>query len=123
MKHPVVVELAKKYNCTSGQLLVRWSLQHGYVPLPKSVRKERIEENAQVGGFEISEEDVKRMDGLDERLVTGEYTHCDAIHLNEDQEYGDSDANLMQIGILLTRTEASCSPVLVFCHKPYMAQE
>lgn len=70
MKHPVIVELAKKYGCTSGQLLVRWSLQHGYVPLPKSVNQSRIEENAQVGGFEISGQDMERMDGLDEYLVT-----------------------------------------------------
>lgn len=71
MKHPTIVELAKKYGCTSGQLLVRWSLQHDYVPLPKSVRKERIIENSQVGGFEIDSADMKRMDGLDEYLVTG----------------------------------------------------
>lgn len=70
MKHPAIVELAKKYGCTSGQLLVRWSLQHGYVPLPKSVNQSRIEENAQVGGFEISGQDMERMDGLDEYLVT-----------------------------------------------------
>ncbi|KAK1057008.1 hypothetical protein LTR74_014467 [Friedmanniomyces endolithicus] len=69
MKHPTIVSLAKKYGCTSGQLMVRWSLQHGYVPLPKSVRKERIIENSQVGGFEIGAEDVKAMDGLDEYLV------------------------------------------------------
>jgi hypothetical protein len=52
-------------------LLVRWSLQHGYVPLPKSVKKERIVENSQIGGFEIEESDMKTMDGLDEYLVTG----------------------------------------------------
>ncbi|PPJ58440.1 hypothetical protein CBER1_08360 [Cercospora berteroae] len=70
MKHPVIVELAKKYGCTSGQLMVRWSLQHGYVPLPKSVRKERIVENAQIENFEISEDDMRKMDELDEYLVT-----------------------------------------------------
>lgn len=52
-------------------MLVRWSLQHGYVPLPKSVKKERIVENSQIGGFEIEESDMKLMDGLDEYLVTG----------------------------------------------------
>lgn len=51
---------------------MRWSLQHGYVPLPKSVKKERIVENSEVGGFEIEESDMKTMDGLDEYLVTGE---------------------------------------------------
>ncbi|KAK4951478.1 hypothetical protein LTR10_010454 [Elasticomyces elasticus] len=70
MKHPTVVSLAKKYKCTSGQLMVRWSLQHGYVPLPKSVRQERIVENSQIGQFAISDEDVKTMDALDEVLVT-----------------------------------------------------
>lgn len=72
MKDPTIVELAKKYDCTPAQLLVRWSLQHGYVPLPKSVRKERIAENADVEGFVIEDADIARMDALDEYLVTGE---------------------------------------------------
>ncbi|KAG9718074.1 hypothetical protein KCU75_g22920, partial [Aureobasidium melanogenum] len=71
MKHPVIVELSKKYNCNPGQLLVRWSVQHGYVPLPKSVKKERIVQNGDIGGFEIDESDMAKMDGLDEYLVTG----------------------------------------------------
>lgn len=71
MKHPTIVSLSKKYSCTSGQLLVRWSLQHGYVPLPKSVRKERIIENADIGGFVIDKADLEKMDALDEYLVTG----------------------------------------------------
>jgi diketogulonate reductase-like aldo/keto reductase len=70
MKHPKIVELSKKYSCTPGQLMIRWSLQHGYVPLPKSVVKERIVENSKVDGFNIDEVDMKAMDGLDEYLVT-----------------------------------------------------
>ena len=70
MRHPTILELSKKYGCTPGQLMVRWSLQHGFVPLPKSTRKERIVENGQIEGFEIDEGDVKKMDGLDEYLVT-----------------------------------------------------
>ncbi|MCJ1414654.1 hypothetical protein MMC32_000981 [Xylographa parallela] len=66
MKHPTIVLLAEKYSCTPAQLLVRWSLQHGYVPLPKSVTKERIVANAEIGGFEIGKEDMSTMDGLDE---------------------------------------------------------
>lgn len=42
--------------------------------LPKSVRRERIVENAGVEGFVIEEEDMKKMDGLDEYLVTGEFS-------------------------------------------------
>jgi len=71
MQHPTIVELAKKYSATPGQLMIRWSLQHGMVPLPKSVRKARIVENGEVGGFEIEKKDMERMDGLDEYLVTG----------------------------------------------------
>jgi len=70
MRHPKIVELRRKYGCSPAQLLVRWSLQKGYVPLPKSVKKERIVENAKVEGFSIEESDVKAMDGLDEYLVT-----------------------------------------------------
>lgn len=71
MKHPTVVALAAKHHCTPAQLLVRWSLQHGYVPLPKSVRPERIAENADVAGFAIDDGDMRKLDGLDEGLVTG----------------------------------------------------
>jgi diketogulonate reductase-like aldo/keto reductase len=69
-KNPTVVKLAKKYSCTPAQLFVRWSLQHDYVPLPKSVTKDRIAANGQVEEFEIEEGDMKTMDGLDEYLVT-----------------------------------------------------
>ena len=68
--HPVIKELAKNYGCPWAQLMIRWSLQHDYVPLPKSVTKERIASNGDVGFFEIEEKDMKKMDGLDERLVT-----------------------------------------------------
>lgn len=70
MKHPKIVELSKKYSCTPAQLMIRWSLQHGYVPLPKSVTRERIVENSRIDGFNIEEADMKAMDGLDEYLVT-----------------------------------------------------
>jgi diketogulonate reductase-like aldo/keto reductase len=74
MDHPTIVELSKKNACTPAQLMLRWNLQKGHVVLPKSVRRERIEENAEVGGFEISSHDVGRMEGLDEGLVTGEFS-------------------------------------------------
>lgn len=70
MKHPKIVELSRKYRCEPAQLMVRWSLQKGYVPLPKSVQKERIVSNSNVASFEIAEEDMEALDGLDEHLVT-----------------------------------------------------
>ncbi|KAI2615624.1 aldo-keto reductase family 1 member E1 [Hypoxylon sp. NC1633] len=70
MRHPAMLELSKKYSCTPAQLMVRWSLQHGLVPLPKSKKRERVLENANVGGFEISDADMEKMDGLDEELYS-----------------------------------------------------
>ncbi|KAI5840820.1 NADP-dependent oxidoreductase domain-containing protein [Morchella snyderi] len=69
-RDPTVQALARRYACTPAQLLVRWSLQRGFVALPKSVRRERIVENAHVDGFVIAEADMERMDALDEGLVT-----------------------------------------------------
>lgn len=70
MRHPKLVNLAKKYGCTTpAQLLIRWSLQHGFVPLPKSASKARIVENSKVEGFEIEEGDMKSMDALEEYYV------------------------------------------------------
>ncbi|KAK1982387.1 aldo/keto reductase [Colletotrichum cereale] len=70
MKHPKILELSKKYGCTPAQLFVRWSLDHNMITLPKSVRQDRLIENADVSGFEISKEDLAAMDALDEHLVT-----------------------------------------------------
>ncbi|KAF2461652.1 NADP-dependent oxidoreductase domain-containing protein [Lineolata rhizophorae] len=70
MKHPTISSMSSKYSCTPGQLLIRWSLQHGYVPLPKSSRKERIVENGNIGFFGIDQRDMETLDGLDEYLVT-----------------------------------------------------
>ncbi|GAB0138737.1 hypothetical protein EsDP_00006962 [Epichloe bromicola] len=70
MTHPTIGALADKYTCSPAQVLVRWSLQHDMITLPKSVRRERMVENADVAGFELSGADVSIMDGLDEKLVT-----------------------------------------------------
>ncbi|GKT52751.1 aldo/keto reductase [Colletotrichum tofieldiae] len=70
MKHPKILELSKKYGCTPAQLFVRWSLDHNMITLPKSVRQDRLIENADVSRFEISKEDLAAMDALDEHLVT-----------------------------------------------------
>lgn len=70
MKHPTIVELSDKYGCTPAQLMVRWSCQNGFIPLPKSVSKQRIEANGSIDFFEITNEDMKRLSDLDEYLVT-----------------------------------------------------
>ncbi|KAK8193578.1 aldo-keto reductase-like protein [Phyllosticta capitalensis] len=66
---PLLVPLAKKHNKTTAQILLRWSLQKGFVPLPKTVSKARIEENASVFDFELDGDDMAK-------LNTGAYAPC-----------------------------------------------
>ena len=66
LKHPVIVEIAANYQRTPAQVLIRWSLQHGLVVIPKSARPERIRENAAVFDFELKSADMARLDSLDE---------------------------------------------------------
>ncbi|PNY24665.1 oxidoreductase [Tolypocladium capitatum] len=63
---PKVMALAEKYGKTEAQILLRWSLQRGLVPLVKSVKASRIAENAGLYDFELTEADV-------EDLATTEY--------------------------------------------------
>ncbi|KAF2840895.1 Aldo/keto reductase [Patellaria atrata CBS 101060] len=58
----VLVKLAEKHGRSVAQVLLRWSLQMGFVPLPKTVNLTRIEENADVFNFELDEEDMKELD-------------------------------------------------------------
>ncbi|OGE57811.1 hypothetical protein PENARI_c001G09747 [Penicillium arizonense] len=58
MNEPVLQNLAKKHGKSAAQILVRWSVQKGYVPLPKSVTESRILENSQVFDFTLSDGDM-----------------------------------------------------------------
>lgn len=70
-------DLANKYDKSIAQLVLRWSLQHNFLPLPKTVTKERVWENADIFDFEISEEDMKVIDGMTGRA--GSATDPDTI--------------------------------------------
>ena len=70
LDNPVIQEVAKAHGATPAQIHVRWSVQHGYVPLPKSVRTERVAENIDVFKFEITPAEMEKLDALDERLFT-----------------------------------------------------
>jgi diketogulonate reductase-like aldo/keto reductase len=61
---PLLKDLSAKYGKTPAQIVLRWDLQHGVVTIPKSVRRERIVENAGIFDFELSEEDVRAIDAL-----------------------------------------------------------
>lgn len=61
---PEMRKLAEKYDRSVAQICIRWSLQNGWLPLPKSVTPSRIAENTRVFDFTISDEDVKLIAGL-----------------------------------------------------------
>ncbi|KAK4058433.1 hypothetical protein OIO90_000592 [Microbotryomycetes sp. JL221] len=63
---PTLQQVATRTGRTPAQVLVRWSLQKGYVPLVKSDTPSRIKENAQVFDFELSEQDMEELDALDQ---------------------------------------------------------
>ena len=68
---PTVAEVASARGRSSAQVLIRWGLQHGVVEIPKSVHRERIQENARVFDFELTGAEMARLDGLrDHRRIT-----------------------------------------------------
>jgi diketogulonate reductase-like aldo/keto reductase len=70
LNHPNILELAKKYNKTPAQVLIRWSLQHNVIVIPKSIHEARIKENSQVFDFQLEPKDMKLLDSLNENLYT-----------------------------------------------------
>ncbi len=64
-------DLAKKYGKTISQIVLRWDLQMGVVTIPKSVTPSRIKENADIFDFEISKEDMDKIQQLDKGLRAG----------------------------------------------------
>lgn len=69
-EHPAIRGLADKYKKSPAQVLLRYSLQKGYVPLPKSASKDRIISNKDVFDFSLSEDEMKQLSSLNENLVT-----------------------------------------------------
>ena len=63
-KVPELQTLAEKYNVSIGRLCLKWSLQQGFLPLPKSVTPKYIKENTQLFDFFIDHEDVRTIAGL-----------------------------------------------------------
>ena len=68
--------ISKRYNKTIAQVILRWLIQRGVVAIPKSVRKERIEENFNIFDFELSAEDMEAIKSLDTK-TTAFFDHRD----------------------------------------------
>ena len=70
LSEPTIVEIAEKHGKSPAQVILRWDLQNGVVTIPKSIKEHRIVENADVFNFELSAEDMDRLNSLnkDERV-------------------------------------------------------
>ncbi|MED6242701.1 hypothetical protein ATANTOWER_008593 [Ataeniobius toweri] len=78
LSDPVVQQIAKKHGRTAAQICIRWSIQNGVVTIPKSIKKNRIQENCQVFGFQLDEEDMVALGNLhDGRHVTWDPTNVE----------------------------------------------
>ena len=63
--HPVLTEIGQKYGKTAAQVALRWNVQRGVVVIPKSVHRERMEQNLAIWDFALSESDMKAIAELD----------------------------------------------------------
>jgi len=63
---PLLHELAQKHGKTPAQIVLRWHMHHGNVVIPKTLRRERMIANADIGDFELTDDEVVRIDALNE---------------------------------------------------------
>ncbi|XP_054888839.1 glyoxal reductase [Poeciliopsis prolifica] len=78
LNDPVVQQIAKKYGRTAAQICLRWSIQNGVVTIPKSIKKNKIQENCQVFGFQLDEKDMVALGNLhDGRHTSWDPTNVD----------------------------------------------
>ncbi|MBL4952832.1 aldo/keto reductase [Neobacillus sp. OS1-32] len=77
---PVLTEIGKKYGKSAVQVILRWDLQNKVVTIPKSIKEQRIIDNANIFDFELTAEDMETIDGL-----------------NKDERVG-SDPDVMMVG-------------------------
>lgn len=71
LNEPVLLELAQKYGKSVAQIILRWDIQHGVVPIPKSINEQRIIENATIFDFELTTVDMNLIDGLNQNRRVG----------------------------------------------------
>jgi 2,5-diketo-D-gluconate reductase A len=71
LSDPTVQSVAARVGRTPAQVLLRWCIQRGVPVIPKSTHRERIEENAQIFDFTLSDQDMAELDALDQTGGTG----------------------------------------------------
>ncbi len=75
-ENPVLAEIGKAHGKTTAQVMLRWNLQRGVVVIPKSVHRERMEENLDVFDFELSSDEMGKIAALDTK-TSSFFSHAD----------------------------------------------
>lgn len=71
LENDILKEIAKKYNKTTAQVVLRWDLQNQVITIPKSTNEGRLVENIDIFGFNLSNDDMDRIDSLNKDLRVG----------------------------------------------------
>lgn len=66
LEHLLLTEIAEKYNKETAQVILRWNVQRGIIPIPKSSKEERIESNADVFDFNLTDEEMEKISAINE---------------------------------------------------------
>lgn len=70
LDEPTLIDIGNQYSKSAAQVMIRWCIQNGMVVLPKSVSEQRITENFDVWDFELSSDDLSRIDTLERNFRT-----------------------------------------------------
>lgn len=76
--NPVLKAIGDKYKKSAAQVILRWLLQRGIVPLAKTVKKERMLENIDIFNFELNEDDMNKISCLDKK-ESSFFNHQEAL--------------------------------------------
>ncbi|CAG7633175.1 putative oxidoreductase YtbE [Paenibacillus solanacearum] len=71
LQNPTIGEIASHYGKSAAQIILRWDLQHGVITIPKSTKAHRIAENASVFDFQLTSDDMERIDALNRNERVG----------------------------------------------------
>lgn len=63
--NPVLTEIGQAHGKTAAQVALRWNIQRGVVVIPKTVHKERMEQNLDIWDFALTREEMEKIDALD----------------------------------------------------------
>ena len=70
LNRPEVSSIAQQLGVSTAQVMIRWSIQKGFVPIPKSAQPERIAQNIDVYKFELNQDQMQKLDMLEMNFVT-----------------------------------------------------